>query len=271
MNSPKYYDPLNNRLVFVGQKADPSFWDRCWEKPDLKQEVERIGQKQNFVTKTTLKYLNPYSSKILEGGCGQGHFVYALSRLGFEAYGIDFAPKTINQLQILFPNLRFSLGNVETISFPNDFFDGYWSLGVIEHFYGGFEKVSSEMARVIKNRGYLFLTFPYLSPLRKLKIFFHRYLPFEEKKFDLKNFYQFALDDKQVIKNFKLKRFDLKYKRPLDGVNGLKEEIEILSPVLSKIYSSRFFPVKILRFILNKLISRFCGHIIFLVFQKNED
>ena len=32
--------------------------------------------------------------------------------------------------------------------------DGYWSLGVIEHFYDGYGEILSEMHRVIKRDGF---------------------------------------------------------------------------------------------------------------------
>ena len=151
----KYYDPVNDRLVFSGDKATPEFWDRQWNKENLKETIIKNGVKDKFVGKITKKFLHPGKSvKVLEGGCGMGHFVYSLNLAGFDAYGIDSASETINRLKEMFPDMNFSLGDVRKIDFPDNFFDAYWSLGVIEHFYGGYEDTANEMKRVIKKGGY---------------------------------------------------------------------------------------------------------------------
>jgi len=36
------------------------------------------------------------------------------------------------------------------LKFPNNFFDGYWTLGVIEHFWEGYNQIIEEAKRVIK-------------------------------------------------------------------------------------------------------------------------
>ena len=60
--------------------------------------------------------------------------VYSLKKQGFEAIGLDFAPQTINYLQEVAPELDIRLGDARSLPFENESFDGYWSLGVIEHF-----------------------------------------------------------------------------------------------------------------------------------------
>ena len=47
--------------------------------------------------------------------------------------------------------------------------DAYWSLGVIEHFFNGYKEIAEEANRILKNKGFIFLTFPSMNILRKQK------------------------------------------------------------------------------------------------------
>ena len=67
------------------------------------------------------------------------------------------------------PDLNIETGDITNLVFGNSEFDGYWSLGVVEHLESGAGKAFDEMARVIKENGYLFITFPHMSKLRKIK------------------------------------------------------------------------------------------------------
>jgi len=63
---PRYYDKLNNRLVYIEKKASPNFWDVHWEVDNFKSMVE--GSKNDvLILKTTGRFLK--EGKILEGGC----------------------------------------------------------------------------------------------------------------------------------------------------------------------------------------------------------
>ena len=178
----RYYDTENRRLVYIEQRATPEFWDRQWEDEKLKKSI-LAGIKERFVFPTTKHYLK-LGAKILEGGCGKGHFVYSLYARGYDAYGVDFAEKTVKRVNTLIPELKIRLGDVRQLEFPDATFHGYWSLGVIEHFPEGYDPIAKEMLRVLKPGGYLFLTFPYMSPLRRLKTYFGAYPLFDKNHFD---------------------------------------------------------------------------------------
>lgn len=266
----KYFDKAGNRLVFMEKKASPIFWDSLWNVKNFKKTVMN-GIKNRLITKTTLKFILPdKSKKILEGGCGNGQFVYTFNKLGYNSYGIDYAPKTISKIKTVFPDLKVSVGDVRKLDFPDNYFDGYWSIGVIEHFFEGYESIISEMERVIKPGGFLFLTFPHLSILRKIKIKLGCYHIFDKKKFDREKFYQFALDNKSVAKEIQKYNFTLIQKTSYSGTKGLKDEISALKPLLQKIYDSRNIFLRIMNYGISVLISPFSGHSILLVFRKKK-
>jgi len=265
----KFFDRQNKRLLFIREKSDSSFWDKHWNVGDLKNEVTSVG-KYNLIVRFTKKYLKPSDGPILEGGCGIGQNVYALNKSGFTCIGIDYAKETVEKVNKFIPEIDVRYGDVKTLEFEDNYFAGYWSLGVIEHFLNGYETVLSEMKRVIKQDGYLFLTFPYMSPLRiwKAKMGFY---PIHDPSI-LDDFYQFALDYKKVLTDFAELGFRLKYKKAFDGVKGFKDEFAIVKGVLQRLYDykGRVVLWRGLRFFLSNILSFFAGHIMLLVLRLEK-
>jgi len=262
---PCYYDQFNKRLVSIKNEASSNYWDEHWNSGDFESILK--NSRNVFITDNTRKYLKP-GSRILEGGCGRGDKVYSLQASGFDAYGVDFAQDTVGRINKLAPELKVSLGDVRKLDFQNDFFDGYWSLGVIEHFYNGYADIAKEMRRVLRNEGYLFLTVPSMSLLRKLKARLGLYPEYKYSQEREKNFYQFLLPTSQIIKSFEEIGFSLLSISPLDGAKGMKDEIPFCRPLLRWMYNNNTLIAKVLRRIFNILMSKFSNHIMFYIFQK---
>ena len=265
----KFYDENNKRLIMIEDKATPSHWDKHWEVNNFIQRV-KLGRDNRLVKKFTERFLRK-GSKVLEGGCGIGQNVYGLKNWGYDEYGVDYAKNTVNRIKNEFPELKIFNQDVRKLDFPNNFFDGYWSLGVIEHFWEGYDKVLVEMKRVIKPKGYLFLTFPYMSPLRKLKVKLDLYNKLNEEETDLNKFYQFILDENKVIEDFKKHKFNLILKYPYSATKGLKDEILLLNEPLAKAYNSQIIIAKGIRFLISFFLSKICSHGVLLVLQNNEE
>lgn len=269
----RYYDSAKRCLVYEEFQPTPDFWDDHWSKDDW-DEIKKKGEKDRFVSKITEKFLKPGRSlKILEGGCGKGQYVYSLDHCGYDAYGVDFAKNTVDKANKNFPHLNIKLGDIRQVDFPDNFFDAYWSLGVIEHFYEGYFEILDEMNRVLKPGGYAFVTFPYMSPLRKLRAKMGRYHEFHEDRLDKSKFFQFALDAKRVQKDFSKMGFELIYQRPFDGIKGLKDELDdfpLFQKLFNAIYYSQIFFVKIIKYSIHLSLAPVCGHINLMVFRKND-
>jgi SAM-dependent methyltransferase len=264
-----YFDKINNRLVYVGAAASDTFWDNHWKSDDASFEKRIRAGYDSFVIDNTRKYL-PVGSRILEGGCGQGEKVCALHYHGYDAYGVDYAKETVKKTNQFAPELKIKVGDVRDLPFPDNFFDGYWSLGVIEHFYDGYERIVSEMFRVLKPGGYLFLTVPVISPLRKAKIRRKKYLEYKESKEIRENFYQFAFDPKIVVNDLKNRGFKLVDMKPHDGIKGLKDEVLILKPFLQYLYDKENRASNWVKRILDIVLRRFANHICLFVMRKAE-
>lgn len=262
----RYYDNIQKHLVYIEESATPEFWDKQWEDERLRQSI-LAGANERFVYPMTRRFLKP-GSRILEGGCGKGQFVYSLQSRGYDAVGIDFAQQTVEKVRSLFPDFPIRFGDVRKLDIPDQTFDGYWSLGVIEHFPGGYDDIAKEIYRVLRSGGYLFLTFPYMSPLRRLKAFLGAYPKHQAERFDREHFYQFALSAPSTIQRFESSGFELVLKKPYEGFKGLKDEAGLLKPCLQAIYDNKTFFAQALGYILSWLLAPVAGHAVLLVFRK---
>ncbi len=261
----QYYDPEHGRLVYIEAQANATHWDHHWDGDDF----EKLVQVRNnpLVVGNTQMYL-PAGAKILEGGCGRGDKVFALKSHGFDAYGVDYAESTVDKINAVVPELKVSLGDVRKLDFEDATFDGYWSLGVIEHFYDGYDDIAKEAHRVLKKGGYLFLTVPTMSHLRKLKAHLKRYPVYRHSEELQAHFYQYALASEGVIQRFRSLGFVLVDHQAIDGVKGLKDEIHFLRPFLQWCYDSNSPIHRVLRKLTNLLVGRFSNHMAFFVFKK---
>lgn len=264
----KYYDPSHNRLVFIEKQATPEFWDDHWDAKNLR-EIIISGGNDRFILDTTKKYLN--TGRVLEGGCGVGSKVYALYNHGYDAYGVDFATKTVGKINASVPDLKILPADVMHLPFRSSTFDGYWSLGVIEHFYAGYGPIADEMARVLKPEGILFLTFPFMSLLRRLKAKAGLYPQWDET-YSTESFYLLLMDRDEIIKGSKKREFKILESRLYGGIKGFKDKFQIVKPLLQRFYnySGKSVFIRMTRQALNKLLELFADHMTLLVLKKIE-
>lgn len=261
----KLFDKSKQRIVYIEKAATEEFWDDHWGHNNLTKATKT--NKKTFVTTVTKRYL-PKGSRILEGGCGVGNHVFALNEQGYNVTGIDFAPNTVSSLNKIVPELDIRVGDVRYLDFESDMFDGYWSLGLIEHFWNGYDDILKEMCRVIKKNGILFLTFPTFSFLRQMKAKMNAYPTLEENDTEPGGFYQFALSREKTINKFESNGFELLNMYGLDALKGIKDEINILKQPFQVIYNSNNLIYKALRKAINaKLLSKYCGHSTLLILR----
>ncbi len=281
----KYFDTKHDRIIFTDQPTTTTYWDKQWantknlakeltpeKNPNtFRKLIYALGGRDNRVRVVTKKFLPAsHNIKILDGGCGKGQHVAILNFLGYSAYGIDNAPEIIKNAKSIHPELKLIYADVQDIPFKDNYFDGYWSLGVIEHFWDGYDKTTKEMTRVIKPNGYLFLVFPHISILRRIKINLGLYKKYNPNTFNKNKFFQFALNTKEIQNHFKKLNFRLVYIQKNSGLKGLKYEIPPLASLLQHIYDSNNPILKTIKVITNKILTPISNHTITLVFQKKK-
>jgi len=261
MKMQKCVDSSLNRLIYLGPGSDSGYWDQLWEKHNNSRQFNK------FVEKYTKQYLRN-GGKVVDGGCGNGSIVHTLQELNYDSYGIDFAEKTVELLNNERPDLKITKGDVRKTEFSDEFFDGYWSLGVIEHFKDGYFEIIDDMYRVLKKDGILFLTVPCFSPLRRLKAKLSSYQTIEE--IDETRFYQFAISKEEIISSFTSRGFELISTSGFDAVKELKDEISFLNPILTRVYNSNNFLMKVVRKSINVLFSSIFHHSRIYILKKSH-
>jgi SAM-dependent methyltransferase len=260
----RYYDKQTGRLLCIGRKADKDMWEERWHKENIVDMYSsyRISSTDNVVIDVTHKYL-PRRSVILEGGCGLGYYVYLLGLSGFNVVGVDYAKNTIRDVKTVAPSLSLCCCDLENLPFGNNVFDGYWSFGVIEHFSGGYNKISKEMIRVLKPGGILFVTVPIVSKLRNLKAKLGLYKLFDKNTVDMSCFYQYVLPSEDVISEMESVGFRLLEVIGWNAYAGITEEVPWLKILIGALY-------KTIGKISEIVLRNGCNHMNIFVFQKAE-
>lgn len=263
----KYWDAAGGRLVYFGEPATEEFWDRHWSRFGPRDYGPTIPRR-SLVVRETSRYLAP-GSLVLEGGCGPAVNSWYLHRLGYRTLAIDYAPMTVIRVARRAPEVRPSLGDVRQLALPTGALDGYWSLGVIEHFYDGYDAVLDEMHRVLRSDGMLFLTFPCMSRLRRLKRRLGAYPPWPASGHDLDRFYQFALAGETVVGDLRQLGFRPIRRVPFLGVTGLCEELGSPGRLLDAWLSGGSRTRRWARAAADAAVRRFSNHCLLLVMRKS--
>lgn len=139
-------------------KNNPNYWnDTFSRKIDFKNTIEL-----EFITKHFKK-----KDLLLEAGVGIGNISFKLSYLGYKLKGVDFSKdliefcKETSKKNNLGKPDDYILGNILNLPFKKEFFDGYLSFGVIEHFKNKNQKrIIKEAYRVLKKGGKVVVTVP---------------------------------------------------------------------------------------------------------------
>lgn len=260
----RYYDAWRKRLVYIGEYADPEMWNRRWKNEIIEKLFfpPRLTRTHKTIVNTTKTYLSR-GARILEGGCGLGDKVFLLKQSGYDVVGVDYAVEAIEISHKFMPDLKVQWANLQNLPFANGFFDGYWSFGVIEHFYEGYEKIACEMYRVLKHEGFLFMTVPAMSAFRKLKAGLGLYPRFSEVNVNTLNFYQFAFAAEEIKESFDGFGFEFIERKSWNVYKGLSDEIPGARAIMSIL--CRFFDGPTFA-----LLSNFCHHMNLFVFQKRS-
>lgn len=131
------------------------------------QELNKeLGNIDIYLLDQILKGRYPKGMKILDAGCGEGRNIIYFLNNRYDVFGVDENPDAIRLFHFIVgsayswcPKENFSVGKVESLSFPADSFDLVISSAVL-HFAGGhqhFQAMFSEMVRVLKPGGQLFI------------------------------------------------------------------------------------------------------------------
>ena len=137
-----------------------------WQDRDLE------GELRSFDNRTLVRIFNQFLNgdrlEILEGGCGFGAWCEWFQKQGHRIIGIENNQAIVQSAKEFKSSVSVEQGDITDLGYPDNKFDAYVSLGVIEHFENGPRAALKEAHRILKPDGLAFVTTPYLSPLRRL-------------------------------------------------------------------------------------------------------
>src|ERR1700722_4971882 len=90
--------------------------------------------------------------KAVDLGCGTGAFTARLEKFGFELYGVDISPQSIQRASQRYPEINFQVGDIEATSYDNEAFDVVFLSGVLHHF-PDLTRTVAECGRILKPGG----------------------------------------------------------------------------------------------------------------------
>jgi SAM-dependent methyltransferase len=221
----------NGRILYFSDRAEPGVWESRWKgliTRDYYKRYERgeLGELTPFAEKVFGK-----DDRILEAGCGSGRLVVALLARGFKnVEGVEREPQTVARAKEIFPSLPVRAGDVLEIDRPNDHYDGYISLGVVEHRMEGPEPFLQEAWRVLKPGGHALISVPYINLLRNLKcgLGLIGRAPGRETVF-----YQYAFTKTEFLGVLRDVGFEVVEVWGTGGFNCLRQELPLLLNFLS--------------------------------------
>ena len=205
-------------------------------------------------------FLPNNGAKILEAGCGLGGWVIYLKERGYDILGLEYETFIIERSKQYDPEIPIIKGDINALDFPNDYFDSYISLGVIEHFEETWQ-VLQDTVRILQPGGLLYLVVPYANYLRRFLAARGRY----PERTSGDRFYQFLLSDAEISSSLQMMGFEVKASFSTGAFAGLNDEFPHMGNLVKRLpYAHRLING------LNKLclLGPLFGHVVHYIAEK---
>lgn len=156
------------RLKYYGTDANAGFWDGIWSSTTSIDYARELRGHLPYALRKALMKRVKSGGRVLEAGCGVAKFTVAMDALGFDAEGIDYAPKVIGMLNARFPEIEFRQADATNLHDVDDaIYDAVYSPGVCEHFEEGPECILRESYRILAPGGTLVVSSPCFNGFRQ--------------------------------------------------------------------------------------------------------
>jgi len=209
----------SGRLVYYGQSPDVDYWSQHWKTYGHAGPAYEISF--GSLQRCFLRYL-PLDGRIIEAGCGLGQVVLSMKSQGYEIEGVEWSSETVSFIHSLNPDAPIRVGDVTHLDVPDGYYDGYISLGVVEHRKEGPEPFLREASRVLSSDGVALISVPYFNPVRRAKAWFGVYASAVESDAE---FYQYAFTTDEFETLLRSEGLTVIDKVPHGVIKGAKDEI----------------------------------------------
>jgi len=135
--------------------------DRYWKTmPTLFHTLYVWPSAEGFIARRDWIVENARGS-VLDCGCNDGTYIEAVRLKGHKTVGVDIIPINIERANILYPNNKFHIMDVEDLKFLEESFDTVIFTETIEHLVDP-RKALREIHRVLARSGRLLCTTTYI-------------------------------------------------------------------------------------------------------------
>lgn len=139
----------NSNLQMAAEKSSPFEFDLLSYKYDSWYETAKGRMYDRLEKKAISRYLPPSAKgkKLLEVGCGTGHWSQFFSGYGFEVTGVDVSERMIDIAKSKnISNASFQIADGHSLPFPDETFDVTAAITTLEFVHDA-ESVVEEMVR----------------------------------------------------------------------------------------------------------------------------
>jgi len=131
-------------------------------------DYSKINVKEQFKTITSFIDKNKLSGNFLDIGCAFGFLVKEAEKNFKNTYGCDISKYALNQAKKNSSKSNFKIVDLDkSLPYPDNYFDLITALDVLEH-TKNFSKNLEKISKKLKKNGYLIVSFPINSLLRRL-------------------------------------------------------------------------------------------------------
>ena len=139
------------------------YYEELWEHLPADLELPDLASRTAFLHANVTP-----GDRVLDLGCGEGHFTAELARLGAKPVGLEVADTAVARARRRHPDLWFERTRIDgPLPLADNAFDAVWASEVIEH-VADTARWLSEVRRVLTPVGRLLITTPNHSRLRLL-------------------------------------------------------------------------------------------------------
>lgn len=103
----------------------------------------------------------------LDAGCGVGGWVLFLHDEGFSVQGVDENARILRAMTEYNPDVQVKQGSLTALPYATSLFDGVVAIGSLDHVEHDLSQALSELKRVVKPGGLVFIEVPLFNSLRK--------------------------------------------------------------------------------------------------------
>lgn len=160
-----------------------------WYNTHAEEFSSRAGGSNYGLMEVFEKYL-PEGGKVLDGGCGSGRDTESFRQHGFDVTGLDVSDGLIHEAKKTYPESKFLVGDIRSLPFPEEDFDGIWANASLLHFETREDVLGSlrEFFRVLKDKGILYVSVKLQTGDEKTGLE-------EDKRFAEARFFQYFTED----------------------------------------------------------------------------